>query len=203
MHNLTSKGISMNEQNASQHNGNNTQPVSTPSRRRDRRWALAGAAAALIGAMSIVGISHADDAPHEGHRAYDLSNDMHRNGPKDPATADKHIDRMIERMLPDGTPEQKTKVRAIAKAAMNDLRPLHEQHRAAREQVAKVLSQPTIDRAALEKARARESQLAEQMSKRKTQALADAAEVLTPEQRAKAAERFKKHREHRGMEHKG
>ncbi len=185
----------MNEQNASQRNGNNTQSASTPSQqRRGRRWALAGAAAAVIGAMSIVGISHARDGPREGHRHHGMG--MH--GPMDPATADKHIDRMIERMLPDGTPEQKTKVRAIAKAAMNDLRPLHEQHRAARQQVAKVLSQPTIDRAALEKIRASESQLAEQISKRKTQALADAAEVLTPEQRAKVAERFKKRMERKG-----
>lgn len=184
----------MNQQNESPRN-NNTQSASTPrQQRRGRRWILAGGAAAVIGAMSMVGISYANDGPGAGHRHHGMG--MH--GPMDPATAEKHIDRMIERMLSDGTPEQKAKVRAIAKAAMTDLRPLHEQHHAAREQAIKVLSQPTIDRAALEKIRAGEVQLAEQISRRMTQAMADAAEVLTPEQRVKLAERFKKRMEHRG-----
>ena len=45
------------------------------------------------------------------------------------------------------------------------------------------LEQPTIDRAALEQIRATELQRAETASSRVVQAIADAAEVLTPEQR--------------------
>ena len=182
----------MNEQNASSRN--DTTQFASRQPRHGRRRALAVAAATVIGAMSIVGLSYANDGPGEGHHHHGMG--MH--GPMDPANAEKHIDRMIEHTLPDGTPEQKTRIRAIAKAAMNDLRPLREQHRAAREQAITVLSQPTIDRAALEKIRAREMQLGEQISRRMTQALADSAEVLTPEQRAKAAEHFRKRMEHRG-----
>lgn len=169
----------MNEQNTSLRY-KNISPFSSP-----RRWALAGIASITIGAMSIAGISHANDGPGRGTHHHGM------HGPMDPATASKRIDRMIERMLSDGTPEQKAKVSAIAKAALNDLQPLREKHRAARADAMKILSQPTIDRTALEKIRASELQLADQISRRMTQAMADAAEVLTPEQRATLAERFK------------
>ncbi len=49
--------------------------------------------------------------------------------------------------------------------------------------------EPSVDRAALEALRADQLQMAEQASRRFTQALADAADVLTPEQRKQLAER--------------
>lgn len=157
--------------------------------RRGRRWLLAGVAAAVVSTLSFVGISHANEGP--GCRGHHHGMGMHHD-PMDPEMAAKHIDGMINRLLKDGTPEQKAKVATIAKAAMSDLRPLREKHKAAREQAIKLLTQETIDRAALEQVRADELQLAEQVSKRLTQALADTAEVLTPAQRGKLAERMKK-----------
>jgi protein CpxP len=168
-----------------------------PPAQRNRRWAMAGIAAMMIGAFSVAGVSYADDtttppasaqAPHHGMR----------HGPMDPATAEKRIDRMVERIVPDASAEQKAKISGIFKAAAKDMRPLREQHRAAHQQAIKILSQPTIDRAALERVRVNQMRLADQMSKRMTQAMTDAAEVLTPAQRAKAAERFRQHMEHRG-----
>lgn len=160
---------------------------------RGRRWLLAGVATTVVAALSVVGISYAGDGP--GCRG---QHGMGMHGALDPAAAAKHIDGMIDHLLADGTPEQKAKLSAIAKAALEDLRPLREQHRAARDQGIMLLAQASVDRAALEQVRARELQLAEQVSRRLTQALADTADVLTPEQRAKLAERFKHRLEHMG-----
>ena len=96
--------------------------------------------------------------------------------------------RMINN-IPDVTPEQKTRLQAIAKAAAADLKPLHEKMRAAHEESRKLLTAPTVDRAAIERARAEQASLHDAISKRMTQAFADGAEVLTPAQRAKIAER--------------
>jgi len=49
----------------------------------------------------------------------------------------------------------------------------------------------------LEQQRALQMQAADARSRRMLQAMADAAEVLTPEQRAKAAERLKSRMRHR------
>jgi Spy/CpxP family protein refolding chaperone len=66
---------------------------------------------------------------------------------------------------------------------------MRDRMRNARRQAVTLLSQPAIDRAALEALRADQLQLAEQASRRLTQALADVADVLTPAQRKQLAER--------------
>jgi len=50
------------------------------------------------------------------------------------------------------------------------------------------LSQPAVDRSALKQIRGAEMQLAESASDRFVTAIADAADVLTPEQRGKLVE---------------
>ena len=55
-----------------------------------------------------------------------------------------------------------------------------------------LLAAPTVDRTALEQLRVAQIQSADARRRRVLQAMADAAEVLTPEQRVKAAERLKK-----------
>jgi len=114
----------------------------------------------------------------------------------------ERIERMVKHMAVevDATPEQQAKLAEIAKAAANDLRPLREKARDARRQGMQLLAAPTIDRAAIERLRAEQIQAADAASKRLTQALADTAEVLTPAQRQKLAERFQRRgeRRHRG-----
>ena len=124
--------------------------------------------------------------------------------PADPAQMDQRIERMIERFAAkvDASAEQKEKLAAIAKSAAKDLAPLREQARSARKQAIEILAGASVDRAAIERLRAQQIQLADAGSKRLTQALADTAEVLTPEQRKQFAERLQ--RGHRwGGKHQG
>ena len=76
------------------------------------------------------------------------------------------------------------------RAAFNDLKPLREQARTARRASMEALAAPTVDRAQIEVLRTQQIQIADQVSKRMSQAFADVADVLTPEQRAKFAQRF-------------
>jgi Spy/CpxP family protein refolding chaperone len=79
---------------------------------------------------------------------------------------------------------QREQVKAILAQTLQDLAPLRDQHRRHREAFLAAMMQPSVDRAALEELRRSELQLAETASGRILTALADAAEVLTPEQRA-------------------
>jgi Spy/CpxP family protein refolding chaperone len=94
----------------------------------------------------------------------------------------------------DASDEQLARVSEIATAAATDLRTLHEAHRARREPFAQALV--AADRAALERLRSEELAAAEGASQRIVLALADAAEVLTPEQRQRLAEAHARHHEH-------
>lgn len=157
------------------------------------RMLTAGVAAVAAGLLSMAGATHAQEsqpAPptHERHI---------NHGPMDPAKAAKRFEHMVNRLVPDASPEQKTKLQAIAKSAFDDLRPLREKSRAARAEGMKLLTQPTIDRNALERVRQTQQQLADQRSRVMSKAFADAAEVLTPAQRVKAAEQLAKHKHHK------
>jgi periplasmic protein CpxP/Spy len=111
-------------------------------------------------------------------------------GPLSPAQVDDRIDRMTKHIAIelDATADQQVKIANIAKAAVADLRPLREKAHAARAQAVTLLTAPTIDRSAIERLRAEQIGLAETASKRIAQALADAADVLSPEQRRKVAD---------------
>lgn len=86
----------------------------------------------------------------------------------------------------DASDEQVARVSAIATAAHADLRALAEAHQARRASFAQALV--AADRAALEALRAEELAGADGASQRIVAALADAADVLTPEQRQRLAE---------------
>jgi periplasmic protein CpxP/Spy len=68
----------------------------------------------------------------------------------------------------------------------------------ARRQAVELLSRESVDRAALEALRVDQFKLVEQASMRLTQALADVADILTPEQRKQLAERIGRWHGHRG-----
>ncbi len=172
-----------------------TNPESTPSasdkpRRPWRRAAIAtliGGLAAGIGAKAI-----AHGGPGGWHGGWGGGRGMHAE--MDPQVMQRRAEAMVKWWLADvdATEAQQKKVAEIMTATMTELRPLRAKHFEARKQVMDILSRPQIDRGALEAVRAQELQLAETFSRRITQSLADAAEVLTPEQRTKLAERMQR-----------
>ena len=110
----------------------------------------------------------------------------------DPAQAEDRADRMVRHMAIelDATDAQQDKLRAVAKAAVKDLIPLREKVQSARLKARELLTQPTIDRAEIEKFRTEHLALADTFSKRVSQAIGDAADILTPDQRRKLNDRL-------------
>lgn len=171
-----------------------TTPETTPSSDKPSRpWrraaiaTLIGGLAAGIGAKAI-----AHGGPGGWHGGWGGGRGMH--GEMDPQAMQRRAEAMVKWWLADvdATEAQQKKVAEIMTATMTELRPLRAKHFEARKQVMDILSKPQIDRGALEAVRAQELQLAETFSRRITQSLADAAEVLTPEQRTKLAERMQR-----------
>jgi protein CpxP len=88
----------------------------------------------------------------------------------------------------DLTDEQEDKIFEIMDGVRSEARPLMREFRDTREDLAALLGAASIDKAAVEALRADRVAKADEASKKLTEALVAAAEVLTPEQRAKALE---------------
>jgi Spy/CpxP family protein refolding chaperone len=121
----------------------------------------------------------------------------------DPIRVEDRADRAVRHLAVeiDATSEQQEKLRAIVKGAVKDLLPMREKVVSARQRGWMLLTQPTLDRTAIEALRADRLALADQASKRFVQAVGDIAEMLTPEQRRKLDERVAEWREHRAFWH--
>ncbi len=89
------------------------------------------------------------------------------------------------------TADQKAQVHSIMKSAHDDLARQREAARAQRQAMAALLTAPVIDRNAAEVLRLQMVAQHEAMSKRRLDAMLDAATVLTAEQRQKLADRMK------------
>lgn len=158
--------------------------TTTPQKKHTGRgWIIAAVLTLAVGATGAAGAMAGGFGFHHGPG---------HHGKIDPANAAKHIDKMVQRIIPDGTAQQKARLAEIGKAAFADLLPMHAQFRDAHRKAHELLMAPAIDRVALESLRAEQMQRADAMSKRVLAAVADAADVLTPEQRVRFAEHMKK-----------
>jgi periplasmic protein CpxP/Spy len=110
--------------------------------------------------------------------------------PPSPAQIEERADRAVRHIAIeiDATAEQQAKLQAIVKSAVSDLLPMREKVVAIRQQARLLLTQSTIDRAAIERLRTEQMTNVDALSKRVAQALADAADALTPDQRKKLDE---------------
>jgi Spy/CpxP family protein refolding chaperone len=124
-------------------------------------------------------------------------------GAKTPQEAEERAERMVNRFADriDATREQQEKLETVAKALAKDMLPLRDGMKEKRAEALKILGAEKVDRAALEKLRADQIAQADAISKRLTDALAEAAEILTPEQRQKVALRIERRSERRGWRH--
>ena len=105
----------------------------------------------------------------------------------------EQIGRGVDHML-DGlgaTDAQREQIKKIAIAAATDLKAQHEAGRTLHDQGMQIFAAPTVDAAAAESLRQQMLAQHDQASKRVLQAMLDVSKVLTPEQRAKMAERMK------------
>ena len=83
----------------------------------------------------------------------------------------------------DATPEQEQRIEEILTGMVETLYPLREEHRAHRRELVSALARPEIDRGVLERIRSEEIALADRASQALLDAVADASDVLTMEQR--------------------
>jgi periplasmic protein CpxP/Spy len=148
-----------------------------PVRRWPRILVLGGTMAAgiVLGAASLAGAAMVGD--HMG---------WHQRGPR--------LDRIqsFVRMSLDSvaaTSDQEAKVHDIIASTFTDLTPKPDDRMALRKQAIDILQAPTLDKTALEKLRTDYVARADARSKRFVDALTEIADVLTPDQRAKLAER--------------
>ena len=173
-----------------------SQPSGSTEEKPRRRFFRRAAIATIITAVATgIGVRAFAQGGHFGwHRAGFMG------APLDPAKLDEHLDRMLKHLYVeiDATDAQKQLLSPIVKGAARDLWPVRAKMHDARRQAVELLSHDTVDRAALEALRADQLKLAEQASRRFTQALADVADVLTPEQRKALAERIGRWHGHRG-----
>jgi Spy/CpxP family protein refolding chaperone len=152
-------------------------------RRSARRTALAGIVAGVFAGLA---------APVFAQDRMDHGGRHHGWQQMDPDARADRMEYMVMRMFSSvkATDDQKAKAGTIVRKAIADLRPIMEKRREGHKAALELLSKPKIDRGAIEAQRAQQSQLADAMSKRMTQAFVDLAEVLTPEQRTQLAQRM-------------
>ncbi|MCB1620430.1 MAG: periplasmic heavy metal sensor [Thiothrix sp.] len=152
----------------------NDQTTSTHGRRHLRTFILAGSIAMLgigIGAVGAVQAQHRMG----GWGPFHGGNVAERG-------ADRGIERALERV--EATDEQRAAIRKIFETARTDISPVLSDIGENRMAFAQLLHADTIDRNAVSNLRESTVGLADSVSERAMTALLDAAEVLTPEQRA-------------------
>jgi periplasmic protein CpxP/Spy len=164
-------------------------PVEPGNHRCGRRRRL-GIAASVVAAATLIGVAAL---------AFAHGSERRHGGPMDGVAMAGHFEDHVMHVFSevDATDEQKSRIQSIVQAATTDIRALHDQHSGAREELKQILSAPTIDRARLESLRSGHILLADQASQRLVTAIADAAEVLTPEQRAELGRKMAERHERR------
>ncbi len=157
----------------------------TPKQRSRKGWLIVGGVA--VAGLVALGAVQAISQPFGGGFG------PHGMGPRhhmmgwgfDPARAAARIDYGTDIILGrvGANDEQKRKIADLIKANLKEIPALREQHQAARARVLELLKAEKFDKAELEKLRAQQIATAEQISKRLTQSVGEASDILSPKQR--------------------
>lgn len=162
-----------------------------PGRPAKRRSILTGMLAGGLFGTMLAGAATAfadGDKPHAfWHAGHGCG---HHNAMHDPETmrerADFAADWVLDRIK--ATDEQRPRVKAVVQTALDNLLKVQREHQQNRAAMVEALSQATVDRAQLQHIRQSEVRLMDDASTGIVNALADVAEILTPEQRRQLAE---------------
>ena len=122
------------------------------------------------------------------------------DGPIDPAKFQQRIEKRVDKALgsTDATADQKKKVTEILQAAFKDMKGFRDQRVENRKAMEAAMQAPTIDPARIEQIRVEQMKIADASSKRFTQALVDAGNVLNASQRQAFFKSWNERRWHRG-----
>lgn len=182
-------------------------PTAARLPRQQTTW-LRLSAAAVLAAIIGLGAGRADAQPgmHAGHGG--AQHAVHHSMAPGMGMGMRMGMGMPERMLDavGASAEQKAKLREIYQAAGDDLRAQHQAGRALQAQMVALMAAPQVDASAAEALRQQQLARHDTVTKRALQAMLDAQAVLTPEQRAKLAERMAKRqqmKEHHHGHHSG
>lgn len=162
-------------------------PVGRSARRsQGMKWMLLSLIVAASSAFALSAWAQAGPGPRHG------------DGPGmglmwGPMGGGRGMDRMLTDI--DASDAQRSQIKQIWQAAMADLRAQREHSRGLHERAMEVFTAPNVDANAAEAVRQQMLQQHDQASKRMTQAMLDTSRVLSPEQRAKMAERMKQRHE--------
>jgi Spy/CpxP family protein refolding chaperone len=167
-----------------------------------RRWfgipALAGVLAVGIGTAGVVATQALGHGKDFGGWRGGGHGEM-----RDPANMEKNVERGIRHLAVeiDATAEQQAQLVELAKTTAEDLHAFRDMMHGEADELAKLLTQPTVDRAAIEAFRSEKMAELDRLTTRLADAAVKAGEILTPEQRGKIAQFVAERREHRGRHH--
>ncbi|MCH8181308.1 MAG: Spy/CpxP family protein refolding chaperone [Proteobacteria bacterium] len=163
--------------------------ASTPSPAADKPADKAPAATASAPARMAPGMHHG--GPMDMHGGMGMHDGM--GGGMGMMPFGRHLDRLLDDVK--ATDAQRQQIKQITDKARGDVMALHEQGRGLHERAAALWTTPKIDATEAEKVRQQMLAQHDQVSKRMMQAMLDVGQVLTPEQRAKAAQLMKERHE--------
>jgi periplasmic protein CpxP/Spy len=181
--------IIMTDDNTASPNPVSPPPAPQPGRKSffRNRWIIAGA-------FVLTGFAGFGLGKVTGHRGFHHGFGMSRG--MDQGDRQSRLQSGLQRMLGtvDATPEQRDRITAIARSAMQEMQPLRQAQRDIRSKLAAALKSETVDRSAIGQLRTQQLAMAEGLSKTMSDSLLAAADVLTPSQRAQLVERWQSRR---------
>jgi Spy/CpxP family protein refolding chaperone len=167
-----------------------TQTAPETPQRPPRRWGRR-----LLAAVLLIGLGGAVGFAAGAHKASAMfwygMHEMKHNPEHVAEFVQWRVNRVLSRV--DASPEQKGKVSVVAKSAVTDLAALGIAPWETRSKFLALFRADKIEPEAFESLRAEQAAKWDSASKRLVQALVEAAQVLTPEQRRELTERMARH----------